>query len=938
MRFLIIFFLVFSVLSKAQEIKIPSNITNSHPRLITKAATGKKELKRLMEAEQWAKETFNKSKEYIDPYVNRHQSDPQWIVSRLQMYWKTKSTDVYVKGPVYSHATGEAPVPTVRFTGSRDAVTIYAAPKLEDITPYMDDPRGLLLHNTTKPGRPLEWAEQSKSGVIIQSINRNIVSMAQTAAFFYWYTGEEKYAKFAYDIFDTYMYGMYYRKEPVDISHSHIQTLVGLSSFEVIHEDILDELTLCYDFLHPYLNAKGPAKMNIYADTFKKWADLIVKNGVPFNNWDLIEARFVSQVALILENDKQYADGKGAQFYLNQVLNRDVLRQWSLPKLIKYGFDPITGIWNESPGYSMMVVKEFLTLATLYDDVLNFDVLEQLPILKKAVLVMPEYLYPNGYTVAFGDSYYNHLSLDAAFMLVANAQKHNKKAQEEQFTRYIKTVEIINGVKSEVKKEKQSSRNFLQLFSAASVNLRSDIQAGQPQDFMSAAFNAPNSSYFVQRNGLSAKNGLMISQAGSKGNHAHANGIAMELIGKGVIMAPEAGIGTSYFQADYKEYYSQFVAHNTVVVDGISSYPEMRSNHGFEVKSSYPASQQKTGYFNGLTYSDLYFLEPETNADQRRLMSIIRIDSTAGYYVDIFRSAKKDGKDKRHDYFYHNIGQELIIADNAGKALALNPTDKLAFADGDMFGYDYIWDKKSVATSNDFTARFNLNYPGKGQLQMNMWMKGYPGREVFSVKTPIAKATTRGALPDTISHLPVPAVVVRQEGAAWNKPFAAVFEPVEEGNTSIKSIRSFNPITADSSFVGLIVENKKGSTDYIFSSATAAEASFRDFRVSANYALVREANNNPEFLFLGKGRELAYKQYSLKSANDATAALTVNNTQWTYVSDKPLQVTFSYRPSSNQETLTISNQAGQVFVAKKINDSQYLVELPASTLSTLTIK
>src|SRR5206468_2600915 len=106
----------------------------------------------------------------------------------------------------------------------------------------------------------------------------------------------------------------------------------------------------------------------------------------------------------------------------------------------------------------------------------------------------------------------------------------------------------------------------------------------------------------------------------------------------------------SYFQTDYAEYYSQFPAHNTVVVDGISSYPTMKSNHPLQLKACYPQTGRIDGYFPGVTFSDVYFLEPETNADQNRLMSIIRTSDSSGYYVDIFRSKKKTGGDKHHDY------------------------------------------------------------------------------------------------------------------------------------------------------------------------------------------------------------------------------------------------------------------------------------------------
>jgi hypothetical protein len=200
----------------AQEIKIPATITPLHPRLLTNNSE-KPRLQQLMSSATWAHNTFEQAKKELDEYVNRHQTDSTWIVSRLQMYWKSKSTDVFIKGGVYDHAEGEAPVPTVRFTGTRDAVTSYGAPRLEDILPYMDDARGLYYVNRAKPGQPLEWVEQSKTGRVVESINRKIMGMAQNASILYWITGEEKYAKFAYDLFNTYMQGIYYRKEPYDL-------------------------------------------------------------------------------------------------------------------------------------------------------------------------------------------------------------------------------------------------------------------------------------------------------------------------------------------------------------------------------------------------------------------------------------------------------------------------------------------------------------------------------------------------------------------------------------------------------------------------------------------------------------------------------------------------------------------------------------------------
>lgn len=70
----------------------------------------------------------------------------------------------------------------------------------------------------------------------------------------------------------------------------------------------------------------------------------------------------------------------------------------------------------------------------------------------------------------------------------------------------------------------------------------------------------------------------MTSLNGSRGNHQHANGISMELYGKGYVLGPDGGIGKYLYSGDdYHEYYSQFPAHNTVCVNGVSAYPVMMS-------------------------------------------------------------------------------------------------------------------------------------------------------------------------------------------------------------------------------------------------------------------------------------------------------------------------------------------------------------------------
>ena len=75
-----------------------------------------------------------------------------------------------------------------------------------------------------------------------------------------------------------------------------------------------------------------------------------------------------------------------------------------------------------------------------------------------------------------------------------------------------------------------------------------------------------------------------------------------------------------------------------------------------------------------MTYATVSFLEPETQAEQQRTTAIVKTSDKGGYYIDVFRSRKKEGGDKTYDYFYHNLGQEMKVMDApSGKVLDMKP-------------------------------------------------------------------------------------------------------------------------------------------------------------------------------------------------------------------------------------------------------------------------
>lgn len=723
------------------------------------------------------KTEYERLKAKTDVYLNKVSEQPDWLYSRLQMYWKSHATDVYVRDESFSHAGGDrAPVPTVKFNGMRNHVAPYGAPKIEDVVPFDDDEQSNVTFVNKADGRQ-EKVHPSKTGNAIASLNRQILGIARDAARLYAENGDKRYAQMALDIFDVFMKGIYYRHVPIDLNHGHIQTLVGMTTFEVIHEDVINECTETYRLL---CDARFPMKdASLYEAALKKWAENIIANGVPHNNWDLIQARFLVRIALALRSDGKYDDRKGREYYLDYVVHKSSIRQWSMKELAHYGFDPMTDIWCESPGYSTGVVGDFIAFAHTMDTEAGIDMLGELPVIARAAFAQTQYLFPNRMICGFGDTHPGYIRQQPLQLLKDYATRHHDQSLASRVEALMEAV-------------------------------KPDAPASAIEKFVTPTFYSSNVSWLVQRTGMDQRHDLMVSLNSSLGNHQHANGISMELYGKGLVLAPDAGIGRAlYGGSDYQEYYSRFPAHNTVCVDGVSDYPVMMSQHSFKVDFLH--------HTEGATVSQVSFIEPETQSDQVRTNGIVKT-THGGYYVDIFRSRRKDGKDKFHDYFYHNLGQQMTLTAADGSDLGLKPTDELAFAGGHLYAYSYIYDKLSVRTQKDVSATFSTLFPNGRQIDMRMWMQGTPDRDVFRVLSPVNMEYERlgDLIPYKVDEQPVLTFVARQYGDAWSHPFVAVYEPSDTDEpTEIASVEFFTPSEKDA--VGIKVHLKDGRVDTIVS-------------------------------------------------------------------------------------------------------------------------
>jgi hypothetical protein len=208
---------------------------------------------------------------------------------------------------------------------------------------------------------------------------------------------------------------------------------------------------------------------------------------------------------------------------------------------------------------------------------------------------------------------------------------------------------------------------------------------------------------------------------------------------------------------------------------------------------------------------------------------------------------------------------------------------------------------------------------------MNMWMKGYAGREVFSVKAPPSKAWRKNEMiPDSIAGLPLPTVVVRQTGEAWSKPFAAIYEPSGAVDNGISSFGS------EPGFTGLIVNNKSGRSDYIFAHAETQQAGFEDMQFKGLYGVISVRGSKLVHLFLGKGVNIAKNGYSLTSSQPASAVLWLEQGKLHFSADHPVKLYLPVSVLPAHHNITLNNVTIKGGPVNQGGSKQWCFNMPAS--------
>ncbi len=735
--------------------------------------------------------------------------------------------------------------------------------------------------NTITDGIP-QFAANSKVNTEFQASplatkHNSKLALASRSAMLYYLTQEVKYAQFAADIIEPYL--------------AYLATRTPKRT-SITGNDFYDPrttygpLALTYDFIHSYLKTPGAtvykkerrkrisfntteaqkAILNMVGDMLQEYGAPDV-HGKIVSNHPILTAPGALFGILCVEDDTE------RERLFNVFWEKGTAHQNSFKHTILPLFGA-QGIWPESLSYSFMpAVSMVLNIIDRVKPELNIT--KDYKYIFEGNFLFDNLRLPDRRFVRYGDSKRNkdytqnlyRYTLDIATR--RNYPNLKRKAQVALKQAY----QVRGGYAPTLSNDVFNNYGELQLFWGHPIP--NTIAGGI--DFQKPTVVIQHAGIALQRNSVAKKNatyGLCGIIGGAHYVHSHVTGIGMELYGVNYVMAPNAGLPKSVKQRrvpEHEQYFRLHAGNNTVIVNG-SSHGRQEGSwkqkaHVWQNTAVNVAAEPKhletpvTKTFNFATQ----LLKDEVNdATQQRTLGLIRTSQTSGYYFDMFRS-KSNGKNKFHDYIYHNIGDKMLILDASGKKLQTSKTKMYNTHIGDAVkspGWRFFErTAASKPTAKSMNIRFDVSFNDR-------YMHMFVPQGVERTYTKALAPPTREAKHD-YDHKKTQVLAIRQEGEAWQQPFVAIFEPSLNKNASIKSVI---PLKTNAKIVGAkVTSNVKGKRiiDYILCNDALGVIDIPEYAITfkGHYGIVRvedkTATQQTITLYIGEGASLVYKDISL---------------------------------------------------------------------------
>lgn len=735
-------------------------------------------------------------------------------------------------------------------------------------------------------------------------------------------TEDDRYARYASDVLHTFVQAI--RQLPLDDTSQNAGWVYTLDHLREARE-ISAQIPIIYDFVQPWLARGGKVfdvakqsrvafNFTVAEEVFRTYAELAINRGITDCNWPILEASSLVGNALALSNPAERTK------YLRYFLLENTSRQDALPKIGAF-YDANGGSWPESFGYSQHVAG---ILTYLFSLMSHHDpaskLVHQYP---QVVAALPEayyFTYPGGKeTILHGDGHREyhpnlngyemayHLGLreEDPELLKVFGPLLNHSVNSGDYRRFTLSEERNYGATMYVEPTKL-------LWYAAEVT----SQAGEYPLPVTAAL--PFAGITLQRN-LSpsgkAEDGLMGFVGGGAYVHGHATGMSMELFGKGFVLGSKGG-RTRYRTDIHENYYRIFASNNTVIVNGKTTSDDGWVNLGTDrvrrlAAEPTPGAKPVSPNFSFTTSAFRDTVGDGAEAKQERTLGIVRTSDSTGYYVDLFRS-HSDLPEQYHDYIYRNVGDRYYLMDGDGD-INRSPTPERYRANAEAAwrqnrayrqpGWHYFEDvETSYKYAYDALAIFVADSLGPEPVEMWAHLPVVDSRTFTTATSP---PLTEG--PEGYRKKRAPTLVIRQEGSAWDSPFAAVYEPVTDGRNSIISVEA---ILRDRGCQGMIVRSNERAGQItqlvLMPTDPDKEVNLPNYNLSfqGRYAVVTlTPSGGFQSVYIGEGHRLTIGEDSVRPAGGKTisAFLDLSNQEPIVSTSKPLY----FGKSGEPETLYI---------------------------------
>jgi autotransporter-associated beta strand protein len=687
-----------------------------------------------------------------------------------------------------------------------------------------------------------------------------------------------------------------YAQCAADILHNAVKTLLPVAPSTsvgnggwVFEDDLLKEarilgcqLPVVFDFLYAFLQnnqvydvqTAGLVNFSI-ADAqtfFRTYYTLVRDHGQLDSNWSALMSTCMLNSLLALTNTTERTS------YLQFYLSTNSARQASLNYDYRH-YDNPGDVWPESLQYASAVgnIRTFhLALIERYDPARNL--FTNYPNFAQSLPRIPQLRYPNGtMQISFGDGHRD--ASGQSFLLYEKVYQHARARGYSnlvaQFGGLIKggtAAGEYNRATLDAYDSLGSHNEPLQLLWHAPTIPEAGVALQMPRTDA-----LPWAGIALQRVPSTVSNaifGLMCFVGGAGHVHSHASGMSMELYGLGQVLGAKSGVDD--YAADITDkYYRLFAANNTVIVNGASRGENGWNGLAINTVATVAIEPQPfaAAVSSNFSFSCSSFLDDRgtlAEGTQQRTLAIVRTSPTNGFYVDFFRSKSTvtnriattlndNVTNQYHDYIYRNIGSTNVAITTNGVTLPLVAQPNRFQNDiGDAYdqpGWRYFTNTVvSQPHDEPVRARFSVT-PSGTTLYMSLIMPTVTNREYARVVSP--------PIVDYNSSADSPAIVVRQIGDAWNKPFAAVYEPHFSATGS--TVTNVTVLWRSNIVVGLKIESAVGGqprVHYVFSNTNATDT-YSDNSIglsfTGRFGIIADNGGGDVDLYLGQARTLSYR-------------------------------------------------------------------------------